>query len=198
MALIAQHWIPIPALLIIVLAGVSEGFGTDGILLFLRRINRRSFIASVLFSGVMYTLGALAWIGTMWLIAQQFVATPLPLWIVVQHVGAGYIPLLFAGFAITPYIGPFLLHLLHAYSLLVVVGIIHQIYGIPLWQSGLIVGSGWLVAQLVRRLARHPGRTIRSLGWQVLTGSPNMPQLSDLPPRLQVHVVMPSSQQEGN
>lgn len=198
MPIAVEQWFSASAaLLIIVLAGMSESFGTDGMLLFLRRINRRSFLASLLFSGVAYAAGAIAWITTIWLIAQRFVAEPIPLQFVVQHVGSGYVPLLFTAFAIAPYIGPLLLYTLHAWSLLIVTAIVRQTYGIPLWQAGLLVGCGWLLAQLARRLAQRPNRALRRVGWRLLTGSPALPQLSDMPPKLALRVVPQANEQDG-
>ena len=185
------------ALLIIILAGMAEGFGIDGITLFLCRINRRRFVASVLFFGVAYAAGAIVWIATIWLIVQQFVAAPVPLWRVVEHVGKGYVPLLFSALAIAPYIGPLLLYMLQAWSLLIVTVTIGQTYHMPLWHAALFVCCGWLLAQLARRLTQRQHRAMRRIIWRLLTGNPTLPQVGDMPPTLALRLRPQANEQEG-
>jgi hypothetical protein len=101
---------------LIFLAGLSEGLGTQSVVLFLNQVSRRSFALSLLASGALFVISALCWAASIGLVARLAFGLPISPLALAALIRPGYLPLLFAFLAFTPYVGPAIAHLLHASS----------------------------------------------------------------------------------
>ena len=166
---------------IIFLAGISEGVGTQSVVLFVNRLSRRNFLLNLLLSGAVYVIGAMAWIISISVIARFLFHDPRPLLLVVRVVSLGYLPLLFGFFVLAPYLGPGLLYLLHAWSFLIVLLVVGQVFDMLIWQAFVCTFGGWLIVQLSRRTVSRPLAIVDRWLWSMTTGAPTRFDLDDIP-----------------
>ena len=166
---------------IIFLAGISEGIGTQSVVLFVNRLSRRNFLLNLLLSGAVYVIGAMAWIVWISLIARYLFLDPRPLLLVIRVVSLGYLPLLFGFFVLAPYVGPALLYLLHAWSFLIVLLVVGQVFDMVIWQAFVCTFGGWLIVQLSRRTISRPLAIVDHWLWSMTTGAPTRFELDDIP-----------------
>lgn len=168
--------------LLIFLAGISDGVGTQGVALLINRISPLRFVANMLLSGVLFVLGALAWILSIWTIATSvFLRLQDPI-STIGAVSAGYVPLLFSSIAILPYIGPALRWLLHLASFVLVLLLVAATYEFPLWQAFICVLLGELLLQLFRSLLNRPAARADNWLWRITTGTRERIDPTELPP----------------
>lgn len=165
---------------IIFLAGISEGIGTQSVVLFINRLSRRNFLLNLLLSGAVYMIGAMAWIVSISLIARYLFLDSRPLLLVVRVVSLGYLPLLFGFLVLAPYLGPGLLYLLHAWSFLIVLLVVGQVFDMVIWQAFVCTFGGWLIVQLFRRTVSRPLAIVDRWLWSMTTGSPTRFDLDDI------------------
>lgn len=166
---------------IIVLAGLSEGLGSRGVILLFNRIALLRVVLNLALSALLYLLSALLWVAALWMLAalafhdigslgQAFVA-----------ISAAYVPLLLGALVLLPYVGPLIGRGLHLWSLLVALTAISATFSLPPWQAVLCALLGWLLLQGVHWLLGVPAARLGRRVWQLSTGHAAQLGVADLP-----------------
>lgn len=143
------------ALLVVALAGLSEGIG-QSIVLFLNRITPRRFLLSLLLSAATHAVGYLFWAATIWFVGMRLFGREEEFVVVARSVGLAYAPQLFGFFVLTPYLGSLFALIIDVWTLLATVVAIHAGLELTLWQAVACSGVGWLLVQIIRRTLGRP------------------------------------------
>lgn len=170
--------------LIIFLAGLSVGLGSQSVVLLVNRVTPIRFAINLLLSAAIYLAGALIWMASIWLIGRYVFATTIPFIQVVAAVSLAYVPLLYAALVLLPYIGPAIGVLLELWSLVIAVTAVGVAYQLPAWKALLCVVLGWLLLLLARFLLGRPAARLDHWLWTVTTGHPERLAVGQLPPLL--------------
>ena len=170
--------------LIIFLAGLSVGLGSQSVVLLVNRVTPIRFALNLLLSAAIYLAGALIWMASIWLIGRYVFATTIPFMQVVAAVSLAYVPLLYAALVLLPYIGPAIGVLLELWSLVIAVTAVGVAYQLPAWKALLCVVLGWLLLLLARFLLGRPAARLDHWLWMVTTGHPERLAVGQLPPLL--------------
>lgn len=148
------------ALLVVLLAGVSEAFG-NSVVLFINRVRPVRFVLTLLVSGVILAFTYLFWTVSIFLIARQVFGIPEDYALVAQVVAFGYAPRLFGLFEFVPVLGRPFAVLLDVWSLLAVYAGVSATLGLSPWQAGAAITAG---AVVLLTLQRTLGRPLLMLG----------------------------------
>ncbi len=143
------------ALLVVALAGLSEGLA-QSIVLFVNRISPRRFFLSLLLSASTHVMGYLFWAATIWLVGMRLFGRGEEFAVVVRAVGLAYAPQLLGFFVLVPYLGSLFALILSVWTLLATVVAVHAGLGLTLWQAAACSGVGWLLVQITRRTLGRP------------------------------------------
>ncbi len=139
------------ALLLIFLAGLSEGFGTRGVVLLVNRTTPLGLAVSLLIAAILYLISALLWVGGIWITVDLlFDVHPPPSQFLVV-LSAAYAPLLLGALALLPLVGMLIRWLLRLWSLLIALGGIVSL-GLEGWQAVLAALVGTLLFSLISGL----------------------------------------------
>jgi hypothetical protein len=144
------------AIALVVLAGLSDGLGTQSVVLFANQLGRRTFALNLLVSGLFALLGALGWALSIGLVARVALGLAISPSALVALVSLGYVPLLFSFLALIPYSGPAIAALLHGVSFAIVAGQLAGALAIAPWQALACATGGWLLLQAARWLFSRP------------------------------------------
>jgi predicted Abi (CAAX) family protease len=148
------------ALLVVLLAGLSLGFG-QSIILFINRVKPSRFIFSLLLNTVLFTFSFLFWVGSTWLIGQLPWSVSTSFYSLVKVLGLGYAPLLFSFLGALPYAGVPILNFLSVWQLLAVVVGFSAAVGVTGAVAFGYVAFGWFILQLLKGSI---GKPIAKLG----------------------------------
>ena len=170
--------------LIIFLAGLSVGLGSQSVVLLVNRVTPARFAVNLLLSAAIYLAGALIWMASIWLIGRYVFATTIPFMQVVAAVSLAYVPLLYAALVLLPYIGPAIGVLLELWSLAIAVAAVGVAYRLPAWKALLCVVLGWLLLLLARFLLGRPAARLDRWLWTITTGRTDRIEVGQLPPLL--------------
>lgn len=140
---------------VIFLAGVSQTLG-QCVTLLVNRVTPRRFLASVLVAGVIFALGAIVWMSSIWLIGKYVFHNSVPFVQVARTVGLAYAPLLLSFFVLLPYFGTFLNHLFDVWLFLAVLTAVHVTLSLSLVQSLWCALLGWVVIEVLKLLVGKP------------------------------------------
>jgi hypothetical protein len=165
----------------IFLAGLSEGLGSQGVILLVNRIPPLGVALNLAISAFLYLLSALLWVAVLWLVAvlafhevgslrQAFVA-----------ISAAYVPLLLGALALLPYFGPLIRRSLHLWSLLVALAAIRTTFQLPLGHAIVCALLGWLLLQSLRWTIHTPTAVLSRQLWQISTGHAVQLGLAEIP-----------------
>ncbi|MCL4831648.1 MAG: YIP1 family protein [Caldilineaceae bacterium] len=143
------------ALLVVALAGLSEGLG-QSIVLFINHITPRRFLLSLLLSAATHAVGYLFWAGTIWLVGMRLFGRSEEFAVVARAVGLAYAPQLLGFFVLTPYLGSLFALIIGVWSLLATVVAIQAGLGLTVWQAAACSAVGWLLVQIARRTLGRP------------------------------------------
>ncbi|MEL7486248.1 MAG: hypothetical protein AAGJ87_03410 [Pseudomonadota bacterium] len=162
------------ALFIAFLSGVSEMIG-QSIVLVINRVPVWRFLASLVFTGVIYLVAALAW-GASVLVAAPFFRAEI-----IEAIGYGglfaviamsFAPRLLGVLVIAPYFGIALGQMLDAWVMAAVIFGLHAATGLPIEAAALCGVLGWSASFVIRallgRFLRTPLRALRL----AVSGSP--------------------------
>ncbi len=152
------------------LAGLSEAYGTRAVTLFLNRVGRRPFFLSLVITSTLFVVGAILWAFSIREIGALFFDTQQGLGVALQAVGIAYIPLLLAFLAFVPYLGPALLVVLQALSLVLATMSVSHGFAVPVWEAAIIAVSGWLFLQFLRLLTAAPTTWLSRKLLQLVSG----------------------------
>jgi len=170
--------------LIIFLAGVSVGLGSQSVVLLVNRVTPIRFAINLLLSAALYVGGALVWMSSIWLIGRYVFEVRVPLGQVVAAVSLAYVPLLYAALVLLPYIGPAIGVLLETWSLAIAVAAVGAAYQLPPWKALLCVILGWGLLLAARFFLGRPAARLDLWLWQLTTGRQERLDVGDLPPLL--------------
>ncbi len=157
------------AFALIFIAGLSEGFGSQSVVLFVNRLSRRNFILNLFASGILFVIGAMIWIGSIWLIATYVFQDRQSIMLVTRVVSLGFLPLLFGFLISTPYLGPGIGYMLQAWSFVIVLIAVQVVFDLPLLQSLVCTLGGWLLIQVLYRLLHRPVALVERWLWRTTT-----------------------------
>ncbi|MGB6013730.1 MAG: CAAX protease [Nodosilinea sp.] len=148
------------ALLLVLLAGLSQGIG-QSIVLFINQVRPARFALSLSINVVLFAFGFLALVLSTWLVTLAPWTTNVPLSQLVTVLGAAYAPLLFAFLGALPYLGMPILNLLSVWHLLAMVVGVAAIAGTGISNAFGYVALGWILMQVLQNTV---GRPIANLG----------------------------------
>lgn len=148
------------ALIVVILAGLSESLG-QSIILFVNRVSPPRFVFALLITAANHVVGYFLWTVTVWLAVYYLFDRATPWMAVASVVGLAYAPQLLAFFELTPFFGNSFSILLSLWSLMAIVVAVRFGLVLETWQAILVSGAGWLAIQLWRRTI---GRPIYGLG----------------------------------
>jgi general stress protein CsbA len=157
------------ALTVLILAGTSLTLG-QSVVLFLNRVSRSRFLASIVVSVFLFAAGALAWIGSSWLIGTQLFAGRQSLGNVAAVISLGYAPLIFGFLVLVPYFGPFIDRLLDTWSLLASLVAIMVAFSFSFGAALITALLGWLIVTGLRRFLLGPLQVIEGWLWRQFVG----------------------------
>ncbi|MFQ4137347.1 CAAX protease [Nodosilinea sp. PGN35] len=151
------------ALLLVLLAGLSQGIG-QSIILFINQVRPARFVLSLTINAVLFAFGFLALVLSTWLVTLAPWTRSIPFNHLVTVLGAAYAPLLFAFLGALPYLGVPILNLLSVWHLLAMVVGVAAIANLPIGSAFGYVALGWVVLQVLQSTV---GRPVASLGKRV-------------------------------
>ena len=169
------------AALTIVLAGLSDGLGTQSIVLLVNRITPLRFAINLVLSIVLYVLGALAWMAAIWLATRVVLRDDVPLPQVIGAVSLAYIPLWFSVLALIPYLGQAIGLILNGWSLVIALFVVRMVFQFSLLQALAGTALGWLSMLLVRAVLSRPGVRLDHWLWAITTGRDTRIDVDNLP-----------------
>lgn len=143
------------ALLVVTLAGLSEGLG-QSLVLFINRITPRRFFLSLLLSAATHAVGYLFWAGTIWFVGSRLFDRSQDFVVVARSVGLAYAPQLLGFFILTPYLGSLFALVIAVWTLLATVVAVSAGLELTIGQAVVCSGAGWLLVQVVRRTLGRP------------------------------------------
>ena len=178
------------ALVIAFLAGVSEMLG-QSVILVVNRVALYRFIASLAFTGVTYVMTALVWALCAIAVApltRLGALGPGEIASVVGIVSLAFAPRLFGVLSLAPYFGQVLGNFLEAFSMTLVIFVLHTGLGLPVGPALFCGAAGWalsygLRAWLGHALAKPLGRLRFMVSGSALDKSPQQ-ILDDLAHRI--------------
>jgi hypothetical protein len=169
------------AALTIALAGLSDGLGTQSIVLLVNRITPLRFALNLLLSVALYVLGALAWMAAIWLATRVVLRDDVPLAQVIGAVSLAYIPLWFSVLALIPYLGQAIGPILNGWSLVIALFAVSQVFQFGLIQALTGTALGWLSMLLVRAVVSRPAARLDHWLWAITTGRDTRIDIDNLP-----------------
>ncbi len=186
------------AALTIVLAGLSDGLGTQSIVLLVNRIRPLRFAINLGLSIALYVLGALAWMAAIWLATRVFLRDDVPLAQVIGAVSLAYIPLWFSVLALIPYLGQAISPILNGWSLVIALFAVSQVFQFGLIQALTGTVRGWLSMLLVRTVVSRPAARLDHWLWAITTGRDTRIDVDHLPLALSAAADDPARPKKGS
>jgi hypothetical protein len=169
------------AALTIALAGLSDGLGTQSIVLLVNRITPLRFALNLMLSIALYVLGALAWMAAIGLATRVVLRDDLPLPQVIGAVSLAYIPLWFSVLALIPYLGQAIGPILNGLSLVSALFAVSMVFQFGLIQALAGTALGWLSMLLVRAVVSRPAARLDHWLWAITTGRDTRIDIDNLP-----------------
>ena len=169
------------AALTIFLASLSDGLGTQSIVLLVNRITPLRFAFNLTMSIALYFLGALAWMASIWLATSLVLRDYVPLPQLIDAVSLAYIPLWFSALLLIPYLGQPIGMLLNGLSLVIALTAVSRVFEFGLVQALIGTTLGWLLMLLVRHVLSRPGARLDHWLWAITTGRDTRIDIDSLP-----------------
>lgn len=153
------------ALLIVLLAGLSEAVA-QSVALFLNRVSPRRFVISLLVSAGIFTCGFLFYVLSIGFITSLLARTTQPTPLLIKSVSLAYAPLMLSFLTLIPYFGRAILIVLLGYHLIATVLAVKVTYTLSETEALLSVMAGALFFFLLRgtvgRPLTHLARSVRN------------------------------------
>ncbi|HIK43736.1 MAG TPA: CAAX protease [Leptolyngbyaceae cyanobacterium M65_K2018_010] len=143
------------ALGIVVLAGISQAMA-QAVILFVNRVKPLRFVLSQGVMALLFVVGYLLWVLSIWLAGREFLQVPIPWAVVAEGLAFGYLPLVFSFLGALPYLGQPLLRLLSIWNLLAVVVGFSVLANLTAGQVIWHVGLGWIVLLVLQQTVGQP------------------------------------------
>ncbi|NJL46440.1 MAG: CAAX protease [Leptolyngbyaceae cyanobacterium SM2_5_2] len=151
------------ALVVVLLAGLSQGIG-QSIILFVNQVKPGRFVISLLINAVLFTFGFLALVLSTWLITLAPWSVKVSFDDLVTVLGLAYAPLLFSFLGALPYLGLPILNLLSMWNLLAMVVGFGAITSVGTGNAFGYVAFGWILLQVLQNTV---GRPVANLGKRI-------------------------------
>ncbi|MBW4655845.1 MAG: CAAX protease [Kaiparowitsia implicata GSE-PSE-MK54-09C] len=151
------------ALLVVLLAGLSQGIG-QSIILFVNQVRPARFAISLLINAILFAVSFLALVLSTWLVTLAPWSRAVPVGDLVIVLGASYAPLLFAFLGALPYLGVPILTVLSVWHMLAMVVGVGAIANLSINNAFGYVALGWILIQVLQTTV---GRPIASLGKRI-------------------------------
>lgn len=143
------------ALLLVVLAGLSDAIG-ESLVLFVNRVRLRRFLISLALSAILFAFTYLFWTSSVWLVARLAFDASAGYGLVARVVGFAYAPRLFGFMAFVPYFGQPLAALVQVWSVLAVLLGVRAALDLQPWQALVCVALGGLMLLVLERTVGRP------------------------------------------
>lgn len=151
------------ALVVVLLAGLSQGIG-QSIILFVNQVRPARFAISLGINAVLFAFGFLALVLSTWLVTLAPWARNMPFGQLVTVLGLAYAPLLFSFLGALPYLGVPILNVLSVWHLLAMVVGFGAIANLGIGNAFGYVALGWILLQVLQTTV---GRPVASLGKRI-------------------------------
>ncbi|PZV03168.1 MAG: CAAX protease [Leptolyngbya sp.] len=151
------------ALVVVLLAGLSQGIG-QSIILFVNQVRPARFVLSLVINAVLFAFGFLALVLSTWLVTLTPWAQNMPFGQLVTVLGLAYAPLLFSFLGALPYLGVPILNGLSVWHLLAMVVGFGAIANLGIGNAFGYVALGWILLQILQNTVGQP---IASLGKRI-------------------------------
>lgn len=156
---------------IVMAAGISLLLG-QSVILFLNQVKPGRFVVSLVSNGIVLVIGWVLWSASVWVIGRWLFAEKPTFEMALTLIGLSYAPLVFGFLILTPYLGPFVQHLLYAWSFIISLRAVSLIFQVGYWPALLCVGTGWLLLMLLTATIGRPVVAFRNWAWHRITKTP--------------------------
>lgn len=167
------------AVAIAVLAGLSTMLGHVAILA-LNRIRGLRLVAALLLSSSALVVLHVTQAAVTWALASAVLSRALPLWDLVVVALLSLAPLVFNFITALPHMGLGIGKVLEAWSYLIFWFGVANAFELSWYWALATTIAGWLVMQLISRLAHRPLGWVVQMGWRLATGRPTMINSRDI------------------
>jgi hypothetical protein len=158
------------AALLIFLAGLSAGVGSQGVTLLINRSSPARFALGLLASALLFLLSATIWVAALWLSVRLLYGASPSLGLFFVAVSVAYGPLLLGALRLLPLVGDPIGWLLRLWSFALALAAIQGATGLGIWRAALgaligsllVEGARWLIDGPAQRLGL--GRLPTSVG----------------------------------
>ncbi len=163
------------ALLVLLLAALSEGIG-QSIVLFANRVKPFNFVLSLITSALIFAITYLFWVASIWLVVELVFKINIPVYGLAFALALCYAPKMLGFLAALPYFGMPISAVLSIWTLLSILLGLRNTTGLTLWRSVIAAGGGWLVLQMGQRTV---GRPLAQITRWIKTKSAGFPLITD-------------------
>jgi hypothetical protein len=157
------------SLLVVFLAGLSQGLG-QSVILFVNRIKPQRFGLSLLVSALLYVFGFLFSVLSIWMIAKLTFDKTQHFYLVTSVVGLSYAPFLFGFFILTPYLGSFVYMILSVWRLAALLIALEVTLFLTIWQALVCALLAWLLMALIDKAIGGPIQILTSSAQRFAAG----------------------------
>jgi hypothetical protein len=157
------------SLLVVFLAGLSQGLG-QSVILFVNRIKPQRFGLSLLVSALLYVFGFLFSVLSIWMIAKLTFDKTQHFYLVTSVVGLSYAPFLFGFFILTPYLGSFVYMILSVWRLAALLIALEVTLFLTIWQALVCALLAWLLMALIDKAVGGPIQILTSSAQRFAAG----------------------------
>ena len=163
------------ALLVLLLAGLSEAIG-QSIVLFVNRVKPFRFALSLVTSALIFAATYLFWVVSIWGVVEFLFAIDTSIPQLAMALALCYAPMMLEFLVALPYFGLPISVLLSIWTLLAIFVGLESSLGLTSWQAMVTAGLGWLVLQLGQRTI---GRPLTVLAQWLQTQSAGLPLVTN-------------------
>jgi hypothetical protein len=136
------------ALAIVLLGSLSDAVGNSPIL-FLRGVGGARFVVCLLVDTLLSVVRVGVWTVSLTVLVNVLPRANISLADAALVVGLGLAPMLFSFLGLLPLLGPGLLRVLHAWSVVCTVVALQAIFDLPVGSAIVAAGAGWVLALVV-------------------------------------------------
>ena len=141
----------ISAVLVVLLAGLSQTFG-QSVMLFINRVRPLRFFFSIAIAAIIFVFNYNFWVLSTWVVARWIFSVDLSLIEVIKTLGFSYAPLLLGFLMVIPYFGMPILIILSVWALIAIAIGLGTVSDLGIWQAFECCLGGWLVLQISQRV----------------------------------------------
>ncbi|MCB0196398.1 MAG: hypothetical protein KDJ65_30880 [Anaerolineae bacterium] len=140
---------------VVTVAGFSDAVG-QSVVLFANRVAPLRFVISVLISMLLFVLGYVVWVLSLWLVADVVFDHRVALWRAGAAVGLSYVPLMLSFLALMPYFGSSILRLLNIWAAMALVNILRFSFDFIWLEAALCAAIGLAFIFILRLTIGRP------------------------------------------